>query len=111
MKYHLTFSGDSFTLSAVNEITSDVDGAMANYNTELITYRIEQKFPGVAKEAVARQSPVCEQTMQRIMRGNNVSVETLREFTDFLGLIWHQVFDPKLKRSDFHRAVVRRSAR
>lgn len=84
---------------------------MTYYRTDLIKFQLEHRFPGIAKAAVAKDASVCEQTMQRILRGENVSVGKLRNLTDHLGLVWHLVFDPKLKRSDFHRAVVRRSGR
>lgn len=77
-----------------------------NYRYDLIAYRIDRKFSGVPKEIVAERAPVCAQTIQRILRGENVSVNTLRQFTDFLDLDWPHVFNPKLTERQFHRAVV-----
>lgn len=77
------------------------------FNKRLIAYAMAVRYPGLSKEQVAEVAPVCAQTIGRIIDGRNVSIATLKSFTDFLGVRLASLFEPDITEiPQFHRALL-----
>jgi len=60
----------------------------------------------LTKKAVAVKAGISEPTLEKVLRGDNVEVDTLWKVVDALNINRHSMTDFKLKERDFRQAVI-----